>query len=83
MAEYEELSPRLKDALMNWQKTQNPFWTLLGMELVAVKKRWAKIIHRGTMTAIGDVEVRDGDKNLVAKGLTTYAIFKKDRLGEP
>ena len=148
MTEYEELSPKFKDALINWQKTKNPFWSLLGMELVAVKKGWAKIrlpftkklangiglahggaifspadsavgmalvgllnkdetistlemklnylkpvkggeivaeakiIHRGTMTAIGDVEVRDGDKNLVAKGLATYAIFKKDRLGE-
>jgi len=145
MAEYEELAPRFKEALMEWQKTENPFWSLLGMELVAVKKGWAKIrlpfsdklangigvahggaifspadsavgmalvglldkdeaistlemkinflkplkggeiiaeakiVHRGTMTAIGDVDVRDEDKNLVAKGLATYAIVKKDR----
>ena len=143
MAEYEELAPRFKEALMKWQKTENPFWSLLGMELVAVKKGWAKIrlplteklangiglahggaifspadsavgmalvgllnkdesistlemkinflkplkggeivaeakiVHRGTMTAIGDVEVRDEDHNLVAKGLATYAIVKK------
>ena len=143
MKEYEELAPRFKEALMNWQKTKNPFWSLLGMELIAVKKGWAKIrlpfsdklangiglahggaifspadsavgmalvgllnkdetvstlemkinylkpvqggeivaeakiIHRGTMTAIGDVEVRDYEGNLVAKGLATYAIFKK------
>jgi uncharacterized protein (TIGR00369 family) len=51
---------------------------LKGGEIVAE----AKIVHRGTMTAIGDVEVRDEDKNLVAKGLATYAIFQKDRLGE-
>ena len=148
MTEYEELSPRFKEALMEWQKTENPFWSLLGMELIAVKKGWAKIrlpfteklangiglahggavfspadsavgmalvgllnkdetistlemkinflkplkggeivaeakiIHRGTMTAIGDVEVRDGNDDLIAKGLATYAIFKKERLEE-
>jgi acyl-CoA thioesterase len=147
MPEYEELSPGFKDALINWQKTKNPFWSLLGMELVAVKKGWAKIrlpltdkltngiglvhggaifapadsavgmalvgmlskdetistlemkinflkplkggrivaeatiIHKGTMTAIGDVEVRDEKQNLISKGLATYAIFKKDRFG--
>lgn len=146
MSEYDELTPRFKEALMEWQKTKNPFWSLLGMELVAIKKGWAKIrlpfseklangiglahggaifspadsavgmalvgllnkdeaistlemkinflkplkggeivaeakiVHRGTMTAIGDVEVRDKDNNLVAKGLATYAIFKKERL---
>ena len=37
----------------------------------------AKIVHRGTMTAIGDVEVRDGQGTLIAKGLATYAITKK------
>ena len=143
MAEYEEPAPRFKQALMKWQKTENPFWSLLGMELVAVKKGWAKIrlplteklangiglthggaifspadsavgmalvgllnedetistlemkinymkpvkggeiiakakiIHKGTQTAIGDVEVRDENQNLIAKGLATYAIIKK------
>jgi hypothetical protein len=43
MTEYEELSPRFKDALMNRQKTNNPFWSLLGMELVAVKNGWAQV----------------------------------------
>jgi uncharacterized protein (TIGR00369 family) len=37
----------------------------------------AKIVHKGTMTAIGDVEVRDEKGNLIAKGLATYAIIKK------
>jgi acyl-CoA thioesterase len=37
----------------------------------------AKIVHRGAMTAIGDVEVKDGKGNLIAKGLATYAITKK------
>ena len=150
MADYEILDPRFKKSLLEWMKTRNPFWALLGMELVDVKKGWAKIrlpfdekltnaiglvhggaifssadsavgmalvgmiarhenistlemkinylkpfkgeeifaeakiIHKGTQTAIGDVEVRDDKKSLIAKGIATYAIFKKkqnNRLG--
>ena len=143
MVEYEELAPRFKSAILGWMKTRNPFWALLGMELLEIKKGWAmvrlpiedkltnaiglvhggaifsaadsavgmalvgmtdrdenistlemkinymkpvngseiiaeaKIIHRGSQTAIGDVEVRDEEQNLVSKGLATYAIFKK------
>ena len=143
MAEYEELTPRHKESLLDWMKTKNPFWSLIGMELLEVKKGWAKIrlpftkklangigvahggaifspadsavgmalvgllkkdenistlemkinylkpfsggeifaeariIHKGSQTAIGDVEVRDGNGELIAKGLATYAIFKK------
>lgn len=143
MSEYEVLDPRFKESLLNWMKTNNPFWTLLGMEIIGIKKGWAKIrlpftkkltngigvahggaifspadsavgmaliglterdesistlemkinylkplsggeiiaeakiVHRGTMTAIGDVEIRDGNGNLIAKGLATYAIVKK------
>jgi len=144
MEEYEELAPRFKAAIMEWMETRNPFWSLLGMELIEIKKGWAKvrlpieekltnaiglvhggaifssadsavgmaligminrnenistlemkinymkpvngremvaearIIHRGSQSAIGDVEVRDEDRNLVSKGLATYAIFKKN-----
>ena len=143
MSEYEALDPRFKEALLNWMKTNNPFWSLLGMEIIGIKKGWAKIrlpfnkdlangigvahggaifspadsavgmaligltskdenistlemkinylkplsegeiiaeakiVHRGAMTAIGDVEVRDGRGNLIAKGLATYAITQK------
>lgn len=145
MADYEELAPRFKAAILNWMKTKNPFWSLLGMELVEVKKGWAKvrlpfnenltnaiglmhggaifspadsavgmalvglvgrnenistlemkinylkpvsggelisearIIHKGNQTAVGDVEVRNENSTLIAKGLATYAIFKKNR----
>ena len=148
MAEYEELAPRFKAAILEWMETRNPFWSLLGMELIEIKKGWAKvrlpieekltnaiglvhggaifssadsavgmaligminrnenistlemkinymkpvngreiiaearIIHRGSQTAIGDGEVRDEDQNLVSKGLATYAIFKKNLLQE-
>ncbi|NNL75092.1 MAG: PaaI family thioesterase, partial [Desulfobacterales bacterium] len=137
MAKYEVLEPRFKKSMLDWMKTRNPFWSLLGMELVDVKKGWAKvrlpfddkltnaiglvhggaifspadsavgmalvgliarnenistlemkinylkpfkggeifaeakIIHKGTQTAIGDVEVRDHNKSLIAKGLAT------------
>jgi uncharacterized protein (TIGR00369 family) len=143
VVEYEELAPRFKAAILDWMKTKNPFWALLGMELLEIKKGWAivrlpvedkltnaiglihggaifsaadsavgmalvgmtsrnenistlemkinymkpvkgreiraeaKIIHRGSQTAIGDVEVRDEEQNLISKGLATYAIFKK------
>jgi acyl-CoA thioesterase len=145
MPEYDELNPRFKDSLLEWMKTKNPFWSLLGMEIVEIKKGWAKIrlpfsenlangtgvvhggaifspadsavgmalvglvdknenistlemkinylkpliegdiiaeakiVHRGTMTAIGDVEVKDEKGNLIAKGLATYAITKKEK----
>ena len=144
MTDYEELDPGFKKSLLDWMKTRNPFWSLLGMEIIEVKKGWAKIrlpfteklanglgvahggaifspadsavgmalvgmidkdenistlemkinylkpfvegeiiaeakiVHKGTMTAIGDVEVRDEKDNLIAKGLATYAIFKKE-----
>jgi len=143
MADYEELAPRFEAAIAHWMKTKNPFWSLLGMELVAVKKGWAKvrlpyneklanaiglmhggaifspaesavemalvgligrnenvstlemkinylkpakcgqlvaeakIIHQGSQTAVGDVEVRDEHDALIAIGLATYAIFQK------
>ena len=145
MAEYEELAPRFKAAILDWMKTRNPFWALLGMELLEIKKGWAmvrlpiedkltnaiglvhggaifsaadsavgmalvgmtnrdenistlemkinymkpakggeiiaeaRIIHKGTQTAIGDVDVRDDKQNLIARGLATYAIYKKNK----
>ena len=132
----------LKKALLTRAKVKIPFWSLLGMEVVDVKKGWAstkipfssklananglahggaifsvadtavgialvglvnkedmittmemkinyiksvgdgeiiaeaRIIHKGSTTAIGDVEVRDSRGNLVAKALSTYAIIK-------
>jgi acyl-CoA thioesterase len=143
MEEYEELAPGFKESLLKWMKTKNPFWSLLGMEILDVKKGWAKIrlsfteklangigvahggaifspadsavgmalvgllkkgenvstlemkinylkpfnsgeivaeariIHKGSQTAIGDVDVRDDKGDYIAKGLATYAIFKK------
>ena len=43
MSEYEELNPHFKESLLNWMETKNPFWSLLGMEIIEIKKGWAKI----------------------------------------
>ena len=43
MADYEELAPRFKAAILDWMKTRNPFWALLGMELLEIKKGWAMV----------------------------------------
>ena len=43
MPEYEEIDPRFKESLLNWMKTNNPFWSLLGMELSEIKTGWARI----------------------------------------
>jgi len=43
MNDYEALEPRFQEALADWMKTRNPFWSLLGIELIEVKKGWAKI----------------------------------------
>jgi len=40
---YKELSPAHKTALMEKMNTAAKFWSLLGMELVDVKKGWAKV----------------------------------------
>ncbi len=142
MERYDVLPPALKEALMQKMKTDSPFWTLLGMELLDARKGWARmrlpfdrklvhpmgiahggaifsiadsavamaligmvdrgdafvtvemklnyllpfadgeitaearIIHQGTKTALGDVEVRNDRDELVAKGLATYMILR-------
>ena len=43
----------------------------------------AKILHRGTHTAVGDVTVRDAAGNLVAKALATYAIARQTKGARP
>ncbi len=143
MTEYEELSPNFRKAIIEKMKITIPFWKLLGMEVMDVKKgraimklpfsekltqpdgvahggaifsladtsvatallglidrnetmltvemkinyikaakggeilSEAKIIHRGSNTAIGDVEVRNSEGELLAKCLATYMIIKK------
>ncbi|MCJ7772998.1 MAG: PaaI family thioesterase [Desulfobacterales bacterium] len=43
MTIHEELSPGHKSALMEKMNTASKYWTLLGIELLDVKKGWAKV----------------------------------------
>ena len=43
MEEYEELDPEFKSILIDTMKNRSPYWALLGMEIVDVKKGWAKV----------------------------------------
>jgi len=145
MPEYEDIAPNFRKSLIEKMKVNVPYWKLLGMELVDVKKGWAvvklpfekkltqpdgvahggaifspadaavavallglidrnetlltiemkinyikpisegdiiaeaKIVHRGGRTAIGDVEVRNSNGDLIAKCLATYMIIKNKK----
>ena len=43
MTEYQDLPPKFKRALLAKVKSRQPFWTLLGIAVVDVKKGWAKL----------------------------------------
>jgi len=141
--DYEALPESFQSAIFETIRTKAPYWSLLGMELLDVRKGWAKvrlpfsekllqpygvvhggaifspadsaiamaligmvdkdeifttlemkinylkpfasgvliaeasIIHKGNKTALGDVELRNGHGDLVAKGLATYMIMKR------
>lgn len=144
MADHENLTPKFREALLAKMQQESPFWELLGLELVDVKKGWAKvrlpfarklvhplgiahggaifsaadsavamaliglvdsedtfttvemkinyikpfdageivaearIVHKGAKTALGDVEVYNGNGALIARGLATYIILSKE-----
>jgi len=142
MSEYKDVAPAFREAMIERARDAIPFWSLLGMEVVDIKKGWAKIripflpklanangfvhggaifsaadsavgtalvgmvekedfittvemkinylkpakgreivaeaqiIHRGSVIATGDVEVKDAAGNVIARALATYAIVK-------
>ncbi len=148
MEGFEELEPKFKELLIETMKTKSPYWALLGMEIIDVRKGWAKvrlpfkkdlvhplgvahggaifspadsavamaliglverdeyfttiemkinylipfregeitaeakIIYKGTKTAVGDVEVINSNGDLMAKGLATYMIIKNSNSPE-
>ena len=43
MTEFEELAPNFKNALLTKVKKNTPFWSLINMDLVDVKKGWARV----------------------------------------
>lgn len=82
VSEYEELSPNFRRALMEKIKSIQPLWTLLGIEMLDVKKGWAKlqlpfakklthpygIVHGGAIFSLADSAVAMALLGLVEKG---------------
>ena len=55
---FEELSPNFKKVLISKGKSLHPFWSLLGIELVDIKKGWAVVklnFDQKLMNLIGDI----------------------------
>lgn len=141
--QFEELYPNFKKALLQKSQSVHPFWNLLGMTLVDIKKGWAvvrlpfdekitqadgiahggatfsaadaavgmaligmiernetmvtlemklnylrpfthgailaeaKIVQKGSRSALGEVAVKNEEGQLIAKGLATYVILQK------
>jgi len=144
MPDYDQVPESFRSAIFETIRTKAPYWSLLGMELLDIRKGWARvrlpfsekllqpygvahggavfspadsavamafigmvdrdevfttiemkihylkpftggdliaeasIIHKGSKIVLGDVEVRNGNGDLVAKGLATYLIMKKE-----
>lgn len=143
METYEEMDRQARKTIFTVMKERSPYWTLLGMELVDIRKGWAavrlpfdnklthpygiahggaifsladsavamaligmlgegemlttaemkinylkpfdrgelraegRIIHRGSVLALGEAEIRNGDGVLAAKAMATCMIMKK------
>jgi len=91
MKEYEDLAPNFKNALMKKMSTESPFWGLLGMELVDVKKGWASvklpftrqitqplgIAHGGAIFSTADSAVAMALLGMVARGEVFTAVELK------
>lgn len=71
MSEFEDLTPNFRRSILENVKSNQPFWTLLGIELVDIKKGWAKlrlpfskklihpygIVHGGAIFSLADTAV--------------------------
>ncbi len=82
VSEYEELAQNFRRALMEKIKSSQPYWTLLGIEMLDVKKGWAKlqlpfakklthpygIAHGGVIFSLADSAVAMALLGLVEKG---------------
>ena len=82
VSEYEELAQNFRCALMEKIKYSQPYWTLLGIEMLDVKKGWAKlqlpfakklthpygIAHGGVIFSLADSAVAMALLGLVEKG---------------
>jgi uncharacterized protein (TIGR00369 family) len=143
MMDYEEYDPEYKKEMISTIQNLSPFWSLIGMELIDVKRGWARvrlpfakkltnamgtahgaalfapvdsavgvalhgltdesetfttvevkvnylkavsdgeiiaearITHKGSTIALGEVEVRNDAGDLIIKGMVTYMILKR------
>ena len=71
MLNHEDLVPNFRRALLKTVKTKQPYWTLLGIEFLDVKKGWAKlrlrfsekllhplgVVHGGAIFSLADSAV--------------------------
>ena len=61
------------DEILTTVEFKMNFWRAAKTDVYAE----ARILHRGKRLAVGEVEVMDDKKALLAKGLFTYAVSKK------
>jgi uncharacterized protein (TIGR00369 family) len=88
---FEELYPNFRTALINKAHTVNPFWSLLGMTLVDVRKGWAMvklpfeeklsqadgIAHGGVIFSAADTAVGMALMGLIARNETLVTLEMK------
>ena len=81
MSEFEDLAPNFRRAILEKTKSKQPYWKLLGIELLDVKKGWAKlrlpfsgelvhpygIVHGGAIFSLADSAVAMALLGLVEK----------------
>ncbi len=91
MSIYEELAPNFKRAILEKTKTKQPLWDLLGIELVDVKKGWAKMklpfseklvhaygaVHGGAIFSLADSAVAMALLGLVERGERLMTVEMK------
>ncbi len=91
MEDYEDIAPNFRNALINRTKTDVPFWALLGMEIVDVKKGWAKVrlpfahklkqpdghAHGGAVFSPADASVAVALLGMIDRGDTLLTVEMK------
>jgi len=96
MSTYEDLNPRLREALIAKMQEESPFWTLLGLELADIKKGWARvrlpfakklvhplgIAHGGAVFSAADSAVAMALVGLVEKDETFNHHRNEDQLSQ-
>lgn len=91
MARYEELDPEFRQAVFERLQKQVPYWNLLGLELVDMKKGWARlrlpfseklgnaggIAHGGAIFSLADAAVGTALTGIARKNASISTIEMK------